>query len=695
MLTKIELLNKVKELNNIADFNEVQNKAIPQLEKNIVVSSPTSSGKTLIAEIASLETILNKKRKVIYTCPLKALASEHYSNFKKKYEKEFGIKCAISIGDLDSSSKYLENYNIIFTTYEKLDSLIRHKSFWLYSIGLLVIDELHMLDSDRGPTIEVSVIQLNLMVKDLQTLGLSATIPNYKQLAEWLNAEAVYSEHRPVALKKGVLVENKIYFEKETEEIDFSNDKELHNLIKDTLKKNKQALIFTNTRKNAQSLANQIKTTTLKEKVNEYDFDSENLTSFDKEIIDLMRHGVAFHHAGLRAELREKIEADFRNGKIKIISATPTLAAGVNTPAFRVIIHSMYRHSINGMQKIPIREYHQMAGRAGRAGYDEKGEAIILGKDEYEKDRLFEEYIFAEPEEVLSQIGNLSVLRTLLLSLIANGIVYDDESMLNFFKKTLYYLQFKNESLLYERIRSVLDELLSYGFIKITSKIEATEIGKRVSELYIDPLSAYNIINYLSFLEKHNNEFAQLYCLVNTIELKPYPTVSKTMKDIGIELNEKSSYFLADPYAIFEEYDMPNKFLLVKIFYDWINEVSDQELLDRYDMQPGILHQKVENMKWIAYATKELAELSGREKYKDLIKEISLFEKRLQYGIRKDLLFLVELPGIGRVRARKLFYGGVRNIGDLRSADPIKLAGLIGQKTRDKLYEHLKINQNK
>ena len=332
-----------------------------------------------------------------------------------------------------------------------------------------------------------------------------------------------------------------------------------------------------------------------------------------------------------------------------------------------------------------------MAGRAGRVGYDEKGEAIILGKNEYEKDKLFEEYIFAEPEEVLSQIGNLSVLRTLLLSLIANGIVYDDESMLNFFKKTLYYLQFKNESLLYERVRSVLDELLSYSFIKITSKIEATEIGKRVSELYIDPFSAYNIINYFEFLGKHNNEFAQLYCLVNTVELKPYPTVSKTMRDIGIELNEKSSYFLADPYAIFEEYDMPNKFLLVKIFYDWISEVSDQELLDRYDMQPGILHQKIESMKWIAYATKELAELSGREKYKDLIKEISLFEKRLQYGIRKDLLFLVELPGIGRVRARKLFAAGVRNIGDLKGADPIKLAGLIGQKVRDKLYEHLKI----
>lgn len=687
-----DLLGKIKELNKIVDFNEVQKKAIPHLNKNLVVASPTSSGKTLIAEIAALDTILNRRRKVIYTCPLKALASEHYSSFKKKYEKKLGIKCAISIGDLDSSSKYLDNYDIIFTTYEKLDSLIRHKAYWIYSVRLLIVDELHVLDSDRGPTLEVSVIQLRKMINDLQIIGLSATIPNSKQLAEWLNAEEVYSEYRPVSLKKGVLVENKIYFGNEITKIPAYTSKDLHNVIKDTLNKNKQTLVFTNTRKNAQSLANQIKQSVLKEKQNFYDLDLESLTSFDKELLDLMGYGVAFHHAGVRAELREKIENDFRLGRIKVIFATPTLAAGVNTPAYRVVIHTIFRHSINGITKIPVREYHQMAGRAGRIGYDDIGEAIILGKDEFEKDKLFEDYIFAEPEEVLSQIGNISVLRTLLLSLIANEFVYDNETMQSFFEQTLYSLQYENDYLLYTRIKSVLNELYEYGFIEFGEKISATPIGKRVSELYIDPLSAYNILNYLDFLNKHNHEFAYLYCVINTMELKPYPALPRSVqKDIGLELNEKSPYFLADPYAIFEEYDMPNKFYLLKIFYDWITEVSEQELLDKYDIQPGILHQKIESMRWMAYATRELAELVDRDKYKELIKEMSLFEHRLKYGVRKDLLFLVELPGIGRVKARKLFSAGIRNLEDLKKADPLKLAGLIGQKTRDKLYEHLKI----
>ncbi len=692
MINRSDLLSKVKELSKIPDFNEIQNKSFNFLDKNLVVASPTSSGKTLVAEIVALDTILNKKRKVIYTCPLKALASEHYSNFKKKYEKEFGIKCAISIGDLDSSSKYLENYNVIFTTYEKLDSLIRHKSFWLYAVGLLVIDELHILDSDRGPTIEVSVIQLRNMIKDLQIVGLSATIPNSKQLADWLNAEEIYSEFRPVNLRKGVLVDNKIYFEKEIEEIPREISKELHNIIKDTVNKNKQAIIFTNTRKNAQSLANQLKTFVLKDKINNYDLDSESLTSFDKEIISLMENGVAFHHAGIRAELREKIENDFRNGKIKVISATPTLAAGINMPAYRVIIHSVFRHTITGMAKIPVREYLQMSGRAGRLGYDDFGESIILSKDEREKDKLFEEFVLAEPEEVLSQIGNLAVLRTLLLSLIASEFVYDDETMKNFFSQTLYYLQFKNDYLLYDRIRSVLDELREYGFIEFGEKISATPIGKRVSELYIDPFSAHNILNYLDFLSGHKSDYSLLYCLINTIELKPYPTIPKAgQNEIGLELTEKSSYFLKNQYEIFEEYDLPNKFLLLKIFYDWVSEVSEQELLDKYDIQPGILHQKVESMKWIAYATRALAEIVDKQGYADLIKDMSLFEYRLRYGVGKELLFLVELPGIGRVKARKLYSVGIRNIGDIKKADPIKLAGLIGQKTRDKLYEHLKI----
>ena len=251
-----DLLDKVKTMNNISEYNEVQNLVLKEeyLNKNLVISSPTSSGKTLCAEIFMLNTVLEKHKRCLFISPLKALTSEHYTGFKRKYEKEFGLKIGISTGDLDSSSKYLENYEIIFLTFEKLDSLIRHKAQWLYSCGLIVVDEIHNIDTDRGAILEITIVELKQLIKDLQIIGLSATIPNARQLTEWLDAKLIYSEYRPVKLKKGVLFEGAISFNDDTKQIEKGNSS-IEDIVLDTLKQNKQALIFMNSRKSAEVLS--------------------------------------------------------------------------------------------------------------------------------------------------------------------------------------------------------------------------------------------------------------------------------------------------------------------------------------------------------------------------------------------------------------------------------------------------------
>ncbi|MBI5872190.1 DEAD/DEAH box helicase [archaeon] len=205
--------------NNFLDFNEVQKKALKKHwnSKNLVISSPTASGKTIIAELCALNSILEKKRKVVYTCPLRALASEHFNDWKAKYSKGQKIRMALSTGDFDSSSNYLQNYDLIFTTFEKLDSLLRHNAEWLSSIGLLIIDEIHELDSERGPCIEMVASKLRQLNPKVQILALSATIPNSRQIAKWLNAELVESNYRPVKLKEGVYFNEAIHFAKERE----------------------------------------------------------------------------------------------------------------------------------------------------------------------------------------------------------------------------------------------------------------------------------------------------------------------------------------------------------------------------------------------------------------------------------------------------------------------------------------------
>jgi helicase len=208
----LQVLNK----ENIKELRPAQEKAIKAglfKGKNLLVCTPTASGKTLIAEMGAAKNILEGKGKAIYIVPLVALASEKHKEFKRKYGHLF--KIALSIGDYDSSDKHLIDADLIICTAEKLDSLIRHHTPWLKFVSLVVIDEIHLMnDVSRGPTLEIIITVLKKLLPKVQIIGLSATIGNPYELAEWLNAELVMDTWRPVPLKKGVYLQGEIEFEK-------------------------------------------------------------------------------------------------------------------------------------------------------------------------------------------------------------------------------------------------------------------------------------------------------------------------------------------------------------------------------------------------------------------------------------------------------------------------------------------------
>jgi helicase len=200
---------------NITKFRPSQEKSINSgliENKNLLVCTPTASGKTLIAEIAMLNNIYNNKGKALYIVPLKALAVEKSKEFKLKYKD---VKIAMSIGDIDSSESHLSKYDLIITTSEKLDSLIRHNSPWINEIKTVIIDEIHLLnDYDRGPTLEFLITLLKMILPNIQIIGLSATIGNPNELAEWLKANLIIDDWRPIELKKGIMFNNTIEFYK-------------------------------------------------------------------------------------------------------------------------------------------------------------------------------------------------------------------------------------------------------------------------------------------------------------------------------------------------------------------------------------------------------------------------------------------------------------------------------------------------
>ncbi|MBS7618845.1 DEAD/DEAH box helicase, partial [Candidatus Bathyarchaeota archaeon] len=399
---------------------------------NLLMASPTASGKTLVAEVCALKHILELNGKVLYTTPLKALASEKYERFKRyeNLKKSYGekVRVAVSTGDYDSSDPWLGKYDLIVTTYEKFDSLLRHGATWVKEISLLVVDEIHYLgQGDRGPTLEVVLTRFRRLNHKGQILTLSATVRNVEEIAEWLNAEYITTDWRPVKLREGVYVDGRVIFNDGTALEIEEHGNPIESITYDTIRNGGQILIFTDTRRNAVALAKRL-TKTVKPLLNKQTeknlkriansiLSNESVTSLDESLASFIENGVAFHHAGLKHERRTVIEDSFRKGYIKALTATPTLAAGVNLPARRVTLTSYERYEPGyGRSPISVMEYKQMIGRAGRPNYDPMGESILIARNGDEADFIMEHYIYARPERIWSNLGAEPYLRSHVLS---------------------------------------------------------------------------------------------------------------------------------------------------------------------------------------------------------------------------------------------------------------------------------------
>lgn len=677
---------------------------------NILMASPTASGKTLVAEICALKHIIELNGKVLYTTPLKALASEKYERFKR-YEKltKFNgesVRVAISTGDYDSSDPWLGKYDFIVTTYEKFDSLLRHGASWIRELSLLVVDEVHYLgQGDRGPTLEVVLTRFRNLNRNGQILALSATVRNVEEIAGWLNAEYVTTDWRPVKLREGVYVDGRVMFNDGTVLEIEEHGNPIESITYDTIKNGGQILIFTDTRKNAVSLAKRL-TKTVKpllskqierslKRIAASVLSDESVTSLDESLASFIENGVAFHHAGLKHDRRTAIEEGFRKGYIKALTATPTLAAGVNLPARRVVLTSYERYEPGyGRSPISVMEYKQMVGRAGRPNYDPIGESIMIARDEEEADFIMEHYIYARPERIWSNLGAEPYLRSHVLSVIATDMACNERKILEFFSKTLYAHQMGIEPII-KPIGRVLIDLEENGFIKtVKGRIEATSLGKRVSELYIDPLSAAIMVE--GFENRKSDEitdFALLQLIAHTPDATPkfYPR-RREIEELTTILELHKNELLIDvtnAYLDTIEFEvLLGEIKMAIVLYDWINEKPENTILEKYDVEPGDLYRVISSAEWLLYAAQELSKLMKLDK---LSLKLRILRERVKSGVKEELLPLTSLEGIGRVRARALYNAGYRTIEDLRRAsiEELKRIPTIGGKISKKIKEQV------
>ena len=680
--------------------------------KSMLLAMPTASGKTLLAELAMLRAALSGRRS-LYIVPLRALASEKYDSFQKF--RDLGVAVGISTGDLDKKDERLGRNQIIIATSEKADSLMRNGASWVRDLSVLVVDEIHLLnDPGRGPTLEMTITKLRRCNPALQIIGLSATVANSGEIASWLEADMVSSDWRPIQLREGIICNERLVFSDGEFPLAGGKD-ESSALVRDTLAQSAQILIFENSRKNAEAAASRLSALIVPDDATR-ELSSRILASGESEtasrLASCVSHGVAFHHAGLLPEQRRLVEQGFRESRIKVIASTPTLAAGLNLPARRVLIRSYKRYEYGrGMAPIPVIEYRQMAGRAGRPGLDPYGESFLLAKNDAEMKELFEHYINGSPEEIWSKLASQSALRTHILSTIAAGFARSD-SELKAFMATTFYAQQQDSWQLDVTVEKVVQFLKENSMISDAEEaLLPSKLGSLVSKLYIDPLSAVIMLEALKRkraeksmgqAEGKPSQFTSALDLSRAASKAPTElglihliTMTPNMDLLYVQSADGWVEEFIDQHQS-ELYDEDNYDYLLReaktaaMLMDWIGEVNENQIASRYRIGPGDIRRTAETAQWLMHS---LAELSKHLDLGITFKAEQLAE-RIHYGASQDLLGLLNLKGIGRVRARKLYLSGITSLEKLKAADQAGISRLLGPRIAERIFHQLKKEEN-
>jgi len=675
---------------------------------NILVTTPTSSGKTLIG-LMGMINVLSKRKKIVYLTPLKALASEKFNEFKIIKDlscfKNRKIEFAISTGDYDSSGTELIDKDIIILTNEKMDSILRHDSNWIFDAGLFIIDEIHLLtERERGPTLEIILTKIKLMPQRPQIIGISATISNSDEIADWLKCEPIQSKWRPTELIEGVYnygkvtMNNGTTFEIDNVGVADNSSGGIISLAMDSITNDGgQSLVFAETRKRTVSLAKKTSDIILKsldksskllaQKKGAEILKQGDNTDLNRTLSSTVTKGVGFHHAGLGLKSRQIVEDAFRKGIIKILFATPTLAAGVNLPARRVVITSIFRYDYEYGGNVPLSvlQYKQLCGRAGRPAYDKYGEAIIIADSRTNPEDLYNHFVLGEPEPIVSQLMNETALRVHVLGVIASRPKILKSELLYFFGETFLSKYHRNEIISFE-IDSLLHYLHDEGLIIIRKDLlMATRFGKRISLLYIDPKTGIHFKKNLDFY--NSNKYADginyLHWICDSYDF--YPKLTLRQNEIEyfermFEKHELSSHGLSN-----YDYSLKNMIILL----EWMDESSEANLNEKFGVEPGDLYRMVETTYWLSYCLYEIAKLIGR---KDLLAEIAKLRLRIKHGIKSELIPLIQLEGIGRIRARALYKAGITSATEIDKISESKLGSIpkIGVKLAKKLKNQIK-----
>ncbi|XP_043485514.1 DNA polymerase theta [Polistes fuscatus] len=728
---------QVECLSNLKVINE---------RKNILYSAPTSAGKTLVAEILLLKTVLECKKKAIFVLPFVSVVREKMYYFKDLLS-EYGIHVEGFMGGINPPGGFTAT-DIAIATIEKANSIINHlmEEGDLSTLGAIVIDELHLLgDPNRGYLLELLLTKLKYMTlrkKDIniQLIGMSATLPNLTLLADWLDAELYKTEFRPIPLHELCKIGKSIYDSKlkllrnlvSSSELLMDAD-DILQLCMETISDGKSILIFCPTKNWCEKLAYQVALTfyklgqkdtslgnILKEQLNSTAIleTIEQLKrcpcGLDNSLKNSISFGVAFHHAGLTMDERDVIEGAFRSGSLRVLIATSTLSSGVNLPARRVIIRS----PMFGGKILDTLTYKQMIGRAGRMGSDTAGESILICKPNERK--AAECLLSATLKPIESCLEDSNPLIRTLLEAIASEVVYTKVDLELYMNCTLASINKKDvmTNLSTNAIKYLMDnEFLILQATEQEERWVATPLGKACLSASISPIEGLFLFEELQrarrcfvldtelhvvYLVTPVNDGSQISTIDWMVFLELWKSISESERRVGQLIGIEERFLMSAIRGIVK----PGKLLRIhKRFYtalalhDLVREIPLNTVCSKYNCCRGVLQSLQQSASTFAGMVTQFCKQLGWDCMELLVGQ---FKTRLQFGVCRELLDLLRISMLNGLRARSLFKQGITTVADLAVANILDIERALykalpfeSEKEHDGEHELEAITRNK
>lgn len=580
--------------------------------------------------------------------------------------------------------------------FESFDALTRFSWNTLREVDTIIIDEFHMIgEFSRGPTLECAITRAKKINPNLRVIALSATLENMDEIKGWLNAKVIEHDYRPVPLNKEVL---------DTEMFNTKNKNDvIVKIIEKAMEENSQALSFVSTRRFTESLASYV-SGKMKNKIS--DEQKEKFKKVADKLLDVpknkgsrptstcvrlaeaAKNGAVFHHAGLFNEQKEIIEDEFREGNILMIAATPSLMYGVNLPSKYVAIRDYTRWTSRGPQNIPVFDYLQMSGRAGRPQYDDVGFSYLVAKSMEESLDLEERYIHGQVEPTNSKlIENKDAVLKQIISQVASSLSKTPEDLQEFFEMTFYGFQMQNnpsmslfasDSLQFE-IQSSLEFLLQNGILIATPEgLKATEFGNLIAKSNYAVQTAVQIKEFATQIDEFN-PYQLIYQLTQTPDLPLISFKGRKSKD---PVREKLSSL--GLFAV----DIGNPEATCVSLVEWINEKTEYQIENAYHVYSASTRRSSYEASMLVRFTKNTLEVLGKYSYS---KDLDILSARLYYGVKDDIIPLVlGVKRLGRKRARNLVDVFGDDLRPVTERELQKIDG-IGPKLAKKIHEFSEI----